>query len=277
MSHRAELADFLRARRAELAPEDVGLSTGPRRRTAGLRREEVAQLAGVSVSWYTWLEQGRPINASIDVLDALARTLRLDPAQRDHLLALGGHPVRRPGDPHRQDVPDAIKRLLATLEPTPAYVLGPRWDFLAWNRAQVRLFPKLLDLPDPERNLVWIVFADPDARHLIGDWEREARRVLSQFRADTVAMRDDPAINELIERLLQCSELFARWWPRHDVAGFESRQRVFHHPTAGELVFEQEQLIPAGEPELRIIVHLPCGDDDSTDRLAATPGPGAGA
>lgn len=269
----ADLAEFLRARRAALAPADVGLAPGGRRRTAGLRREEVAILAGVSVSWYTWLEQGRPIKASRDVLDALARALRLDPVEHDHLVALAGHPLRRPVTPGHDEAPAPLRRLLDALAPCPAYVLGPRWDFLAWNTPMARLFPPLATLPAEERNLVWVVFADPYARSLIGDREVEARRILSLFRAEVVPYADDPAVRRLVERLREASPEFAAWWPRHDVGGFEARLRRFHHPEAGLLVFEQEQLVPAGEPDLRVVVHLGVAGDDSCERLARVPGP----
>ena len=268
MRKRADLADFLRARRAALHPEDVGLPAGSRRRTAGLRREELAMLAGVSVSWYTWLEQGRPINASLDVLEALARALRLDPVEHDHLLALAGHPMRRAIDSGRDGCPSAVVRLLRVLEPAPAYVLGPRWEMLAWNRSFAKLFPDVETLPDDERNLVWILFGNANARRLKGEWEAEARRTLSQFRAETVPLRDDAEVAALVDRLLAVSEEFRDWWPRHDVAGFETHRRVFHHPTAGRLEFETQQLVPAGEPDLRITVHLPIDGDDSAGRLA---------
>src|SRR3954447_18398858 len=171
MARRADLAAFLRARRAAVRPEDVGLPGGGRRRTQGLRREEVALLAGVSVSWYTWLEQGRPINASLDVLDALARALHLDAVEREHLIVLVGYPARLPIAPGRDVVSGAIERLLDALEPAPAYVLGPRWDFLGWNRSFMVLFPAVAELPPEERNLVWVLFANAQARELVGEWE----------------------------------------------------------------------------------------------------------
>jgi transcriptional regulator with XRE-family HTH domain len=269
VSRRADLSEFLRARRNALRPQDVGLEPGARRRTVGLRREEVALLAGVSVSWYTWLEQGRPINASLDVLDSLARVLRLDPVEREHLLMLAGLPARRPLTPGRDAVPESIVRLLDVLEPSPAYVLGPRWDFLAWNRPLERLYPAVATVPVEERNLVWAIFMEPSLRELIVGWEGEARRVLSQFRAESVAIADDPAVESLVERLTEESAEFAEWWPRHDVAGFETHRRTFAHPTAGTLVFEQQQLVPAGEPDLRIVVHLPIDGDDSAARISA--------
>lgn len=267
VDRRSDLADFLRQRRAALAPSDVGLVGGARRRITGLRREEVAHLAGVSVSWYTWLEQGRPINASLDVLHALARALRLDPIEVDHLVALSGHPVRRRVAPGHDTAPEGVVELLNALDPCPAYVLGPRWDVLAWNKAQELLYPAFARLRPPDRNLVWVVFVEPDARQLIGDWEAEARRVLSQFRADITPIRDDPAVLNLIDRLTAASAEFAAWWPRHDVGGFSERVRTFHHPIAGALRFRTEQLIPAGEPDLRIVVHLGLQGDDSVPRL----------
>lgn len=266
-SRRADLADFLRQRRAALDPAAIGLTPGSRRRTAGLRREEVAHLAGVSVSWYTWLEQGRPINASVDVLNALGRALRLDAVETDHLLLLAGHPARRAVAPGVDVAPAGVVDLLDALLPCPAYVLGPRWDVLAWNAAQERLYPSFATLQPPSRNLVWVVFAEPDARSLIGDWEAEARRVLSQFRAETTPRRDDPEVVDLVDRLQAASAEFSEWWPRHDVGGFAERVRHFHHPVAGDLRFRHEQLIPAGEPDLRIVVHLGIAGDDSLERL----------
>lgn len=271
MHRRADLGEFLRARRDALAPEDVGLPRGARRRARGLRREEVALLAGVSVSWYTWLEQGRPINPSLDVLDALARVLRLDPVEHAHLVALAGHPGRRPpatGDGGRP-APASLLQVLALVEPAPAYLLDSRWDFLAWNAPMAALYPSLTRLGPGERNLVWAVFADPEARTLVGDWEGEARRVLSQFRAETLPLRDDPALRALVARLMEASAEFAAWWPRHDVAGFETHRRVFEHARAGRLVFEQQQLVAAGAPDLRLVVHVPVAGDDSVTRLAA--------
>ena len=252
---RADLAEFLRTRREALDPTSVGLPPAGRRRTSGLRREEVATLAGVSVSWYTWLEQGRRINPSREVLDALARTLRLDPIEHAHLLALADRTSLRPPG-HASFVPDSIRDLLAHLDPAPAYVLGPRWDILAWNAAQERMYPAIATLGEADRNLVWAVFAEPSARDLIGDWEDEARRVLSQFRAETTPIRDDPAVVALIARLHRASPEFAAWWPRHDVAGFEHRMRTFHTPD-GVRTYRYQQLLPAGEPDLRIVVHLP--------------------
>jgi len=269
VARRADLAAFLRARRAAVAPEDVGLEPGPRRRTPGLRREEVALLAGVSVSWYTWLEQGRPINASIDVLDALARALRLDAVERAHLLELAGHATRQPIELGRSTCPRGVLELLRTLEPAPAFALGPTWDMIAWNDAFAALFPPIATLPADECNLVWLLFANDEVRALNGAWESEARRVLSQYRAEVTPMRDDQAVATLVARLQDVSEEFREWWPQYDVAAFETHRRVFNHPRAGRLEFETEQLVPVAAPDIRVVVHLPVDGDDSAARLAA--------
>jgi transcriptional regulator with XRE-family HTH domain len=265
---REELAAFLRARRNALSPHEVGLPVGRARRTPGLRREEVALLAGVSVTWYTWLEQGRRINVSADVLEALARALRLDEAGRHHLLTLA---VRQPSSVVDEvtDAPDALVRLIAAMEPAPAYVLGSRWEILAWNQAQARLSPQLERLEAPHRNLLWVIFADPAARSLLVDWPAQARRILAEFRAGTATLRDDPRVSALVDDLLGRSEEFAAWWPQLDVAQFQTRLRAYRHPRAGDLVFEYQQLTPSEWPSLRVCVQLPVPGDDSAERLAA--------
>jgi transcriptional regulator with XRE-family HTH domain len=268
MTRRDELAAFLRAHRDALAPTDVGLPVGRSRRTKGLRREEIAMLAGVSVTWYTWLEQGRPINASVDVLSALARAMRLDEAARQHLLTLA---MRTPLEPIEtvEHAPDALVRLITSMEPAPAYVLGPRWDFLAWNRPQSLLYPMIDRLAEEDRNLLWVVFAEPNARRLLADWADQARRIMAEFRSSTAALRNDSQYIDLIERLVVASPEFADWWPQLDVAQFQTRLRRYLHPRAGNLVFEYQQLTPSEWPGLRVVCQLPVPGDDSAERLAA--------
>jgi len=268
MHRRDELAAFLRARREALRPEDVGLPAGRARRTPGLRREEIALLAGVSVTWYTWLEQGRPINASVDVLEALARSLRLDDAERHHLLTLA---TRTPGEPvpDVDDAPDALVRLIESMNPAPAYVLGPRWEYLAWNRAQALLYPTIEQLSPEDRNLLWVVFAEPNARALMTDWPDQARRIMAEFRAGTAGLRTDPKVVALVERLRVASPEFAQWWAQLDVAQFQTRVRHYRHPRAGDLAFEYQQLTPSEWPTLKVVCQLPLPGDDSAERLAA--------
>lgn len=223
-------------------------------------------LAGVSLTWYTWLEQGRRINASDDVLAAIGRALKLDEAGIEHLLAIAqpsSAPVEAP-----QEAPTALVRLIEALEPAPAYVLGPRWEFLAWNAAQSRLYPRIVELDGIERNLLWVLFGDPATQDLIVDWDIHARQALAEFRAGTSTLRGDPDFAELVERLHAVSDDFARWWREHDVSGFETRIRRFRHPAAGELTFEYQQLAPLEWPSLRVNCQLPVPGDDSAERLA---------
>ncbi len=265
--HRAELAEFLRARRDAVLPEQVGLPRGAgHRRTPGLRREEVALLAGVSLTWYTWLEQGRRINASHDVLAAIGRALRLDEAGLEHLMALAqptSSPIAAP-----QEAPTALVRLIASMEPAPAYVLGPHWEFLAWNGAQARLYPMITSLEGVECNLLRVLFADRGTRDLIVDWDIHARQALAEFRAATTARRNDPEFTELVGKLQADSVEFAAWWAEHDVAQFETRLRRFRHPVAGLLTFEYQLLTPVEWPSLRVACQLPVPGDDSAERLA---------
>ncbi|MBI4884711.1 MAG: helix-turn-helix domain-containing protein [Actinobacteria bacterium] len=268
MNRREELAAFLRTRREALLPNDVGLPAGRARRTPGLRREEIALLAGVSVTWYTWLEQGRPINASIDVLEALARSLRLDDAQRQHLLALATRTSGEP-TPEIEDAPDALVRLIESMNPAPAYVLGPRWEFLAWNRSQSRLYPMIDRLAPENRNLLWVIFAEPTARELVTDWNVQARRILAEFRAGTASLRTDPKVIALVKHLHAASAEFTSLWAQVDVAQFQTRVRHYHHPRAGDLAFEYQQLTPSEWPGLKVVCQLPVPGDDSAERLAA--------
>ncbi len=223
-------------------------------------------LAGVSVTWYTWLEQGRRINASDDVLLAIGRALGLDDAGQTHLLALtepGTATVEAP-----TEAPSALVRLLDALMPAPAYVLGPHWEFVAWNAAQERLYPRLGDLDGVHRNLLWVLFADPATRDLIVDWDIHARQALAEFRSATSSVRHDPAMVELVSALSEASDTFATWWQEHDVSGFETRLRRFRHPVAGELTFEYQQLTPAEWPSLRVVAQLSVPGDDAAERLA---------
>ena len=165
-------------------------------------------------------------------------------------------------------MPSALRRLIETFEPAPAYVLGPHWEFAAWNAAEARLYPPLDRLDGVERNLIWVLFAHPAVRQLIVDWDIHARQALAEFRAATIAVRRDPEMVDLVDRLSAVSDEFRTWWPEHDVARFETRLRRFNHPRAGLLTFEYQQLTPSEWPSLRVVVQLPLPGDDSAQRLA---------
>jgi transcriptional regulator with XRE-family HTH domain len=265
---RAELADFLRRRRASITPDDVGLPNGGRRRTPGLRREEVAQLAGVGTTWYTWLEQGRDVRASLEVLEAIARALRLTHAERTHLILLGRGEDPPPCKQPAERVSPTLKRLINNLGPNPAYVLGRRWDYLAWNEAAAALFGDYASVPRAARNHVWLTFMDPPRREMFSDWERSARLLVAKFRADSARHLGDPEFEELIHALRQSSPEFCRAWKKHEVSrGGEGRKEI-HHPEEGLMVFEMAVFNPQESPDQRLVLYSPVPEHDTPAKLA---------
>ena len=262
-----ELAEFLRSRRARLLPADVGLPPGARRRTPGLRREEVADLAGIGTTWYTWLEQGRDIRVSADVLDNLARALRLTPDERAHLFRVAHRqPPPRALAPWEEASPSA-RRLLATFGGAPAYIMGRRWDLLAWNAAATAVFGDFEALPDGERNMVRLIFTDGELRRRFVDWEGTARGVLALFRADRGRYADDPWFAEVIDDLRRVSPEFGRWWPRHDVRERAAERKEVEHPVVGRLVLEPTTLQLAGSSDLKLVVYAPLPEEDTARKL----------
>jgi transcriptional regulator with XRE-family HTH domain len=264
---RGELGAFLRSRRDRLAPEAVGLPPAPRRRAPGLRREEVAQLAGVGITWYTWLEQGRPINASAAVFDALARALRLDRHERAHLFALAGH-ADHVGVHEPDAVPAPVREVLDGLDPVPARVVSTRWDVLAYNRAEAAVMGDYALRPPEERNILWLLFCDPVLRERIPAWEDDAAYVLALFRAAMADHVGEPAWRDLVSTLSGRSEDFRRMWARHDVTGPAPRVKRIRHPEAGLLRFGLATLLVADLPGARMTVHTP--SDDATRAALAT-------
>lgn len=263
---RGELGAFLRNRRARLAPTDVGLAAGQRRRTPGLRREEVAQLAGVSPTWYTWLEQARNVRPSAQVADSLAQALRLDSAERAHLFQLARGEIVAP-ERSVEDVSPAVRRLVAHLGPNPAWITGRRGDLLAWNRAAMAVFGDYSGLAEGRRNLVWLVFTDPHLRTLLIDWEQSARHLLAQLRAASARAPGDPSFRALIDELRQVSPEFRRWWQRHDVTGLAEGRKELDHPTMGRMVFEHADFQAAEAPELRLVLYSPHPEADTPAKL----------
>jgi transcriptional regulator with XRE-family HTH domain len=252
------LGDFLRAQRARLTPASLGLGAGGRRRTPGLRREEVAQACGMSATWYTWLEQGRDVSASPEALAALAAALQLTPAERAYLFELAGK--RDPAAPAAaesdgMDVPPALAAAVAAIG-VPAYVLDRRWTARSWNAPAQRLFLGWLDQGE-DKNLLRYVFLNPTARKVIPDWPQRARRVLAEFRAESSRHLDDPALLALIEELRRRSPLFARGWSAHEVVERAGGERSFEHPRAGRLAYEQIVFTLATRPDFKLVVLTP--------------------
>jgi transcriptional regulator with XRE-family HTH domain len=264
IARRKELADFLRSRRARLGPEDVGLPNGLRRRTPGLRREEVAQLAGVGVTWYTWLEQGREISVSRQVLEAICRALRLDAAERVHLNTLAGIDVQ-PVPAQLDTVPPAVQAMLDELDPCPAYVVNARYDVVAWNRAEAALVCDFGRLPSADRNILWLMFTDPAWRRLLIDWEHDAAWVAAQFRAAMARHVGESHWTGLVERLREASDDFREMWQRHEVAAPVSKTKRYVHPLEGLVTLNAVSLRLSEAPDCRVVACIPA---DAASRAA---------
>lgn len=254
-NRRRTLGDFLRAHRTRLAPEHVGLATTGRRRTPGLRREEVAQLADISATWYIRIEQGRDVSPSAPTLDRIARALRLTAAERAHLFTLADRL-----DPDTETTgggEDRIESLRAAVlaMAVPAYILDRRWKARAWNRPAASLFSEWLSRPDT--NLLRYVFLDPDAHSFIVDWADRARRLVAECRAELARQSDDDEARQLISDLRHGNSDFRHWWDEQHVLDPEGGERRFLHPSEGPLAFEQVNFLPTTAPGFRMVMLLP--------------------
>jgi transcriptional regulator with XRE-family HTH domain len=265
---RAELGEFLKARRARLSPDDFGMPPGSRRRTPGLRREEVALLAGVGVTWYTWLEQGRQINASTQVLDAVARTLRLDRAEREHLYRLAEATPLRTERP-RPAIPDSIREILQSLDPLPASLINSRFDILLANEASEELFWEWHTMPCVHKNTLWCCVTEPAARGKFPEYEGHVRYLVARLRSAYGRHVGDPDWEEDIRRLASLSREFADLWSRHEVADCEPRTLTYLHPQAGPLSLAVSELDLPLMPGARVVVYTP-RDEDTRSRMPLT-------
>lgn len=263
-----ELADFLRTRRARLTPEEVGLPRGSRRKTPGLRRTEVAQLVGVSVDWYTWLEQGRAITPSTQVLERLVQTLRLDANERTHLFLLAQQQPPPPLLLEPEIVSPALQRFLHQFGTRPAFVSGRRWDVLAWNDAGCALFGDFRQRTAPrERNTIWGIFTHPLSRQFVVNWEEDARWLLAQFRSTCGRYPGDVQLTELIHDLQLSSPEFRAWWPNHEVLGGQEGRKMLNHPQVGYLLFERLTFQVFETPDLKVTVYTPMEEADTPRKM----------
>jgi transcriptional regulator with XRE-family HTH domain len=261
-ARRKELAAFLQVIRRRSQPADFGFSPGMRRRTAGLRREEAAQIAGISTTWYTWIEQGREINISADALGRLAANLRLTRSERAYLFELAGRRDPRGGPAGSDGAPPRRIELLAGIG-IPAYLMGRYWDMLGWNAAAAGLFTGWLDAPragEAPPNLLRFVFLDARARSFLVDWDVRARRIAAEFRADCRNRLDDPALLRLVGELAAASSEFAHFWKQHDVLERQGGERRFLHPLRGPLRYQQATLRPDEHEHLKLVMLRPEGE-----------------
>jgi transcriptional regulator with XRE-family HTH domain len=259
---RAELADFLRTRRAALRPESAGLRATLRRRTPGLRREEVAELANLSVALYTWLEQGRDVPVSARAIDAIADALQLSPSERMHVQRL-----IRPGQGElREEISPALRRLAVSLRSHPLFVLNHAWDIVLHNDAAHAVFDH--DKDDARPNMLISVFTECRFRALFDDWEMIAQGLIEQFRLDYAIYADDARSQAVVETLLAESELFRTLWEQHRVREFPQGIREIRHPVAGTLVLEPTVYAVIESPGLRVMLFTPY-DASTTQRIEA--------
>jgi transcriptional regulator with XRE-family HTH domain len=261
---RTELAAFLRSRRGRITPADVGMPGGLRRRTPGLRREEVAQLAGVGITWYTWLEQGRPINVSVQVLEAIARTLRLDQTEYEHLFRLAGVPSVTVPPAHDRLEPQ-VQAVLDAIRDLPAAVMNSRYDVLAWNAAYAAMWPRV-GQGTWGTNLLWSSFVTPHCCSAFVNAEQELPQMVATFRTSFGRHLGEPAWTELIQRLSAASSEFEEMWAAQDVALPTTRVKIFRHAAVGEVRMSVVSFAVLATPETRMAVYTPA-DAESRERL----------
>ena len=263
-----ELGDFLRTRRERLTPEEVGLPRGSRRKTPGLRRTEVAQLVGVSVDWYTWLEQGRSITPSTQVLERLVQTLCLDASERSHLFLLAHQQPPPTLLLEPEIVSPALQHFLDQFGVRPAFVSGRCGDILAWNDAGCAIFGDYSQMTAPrERNPIWRIFTEPLSRQYIVNWEDDARYLLAQFRSSYARHPGDAQMTELIHDLQLRSPEFRAWWPVHEVQAGQEGRKTLNHPQVGHLLFERLTFQVFDTPDLKVTVYTPLEETDTPRKL----------
>ncbi|MFF0781364.1 helix-turn-helix transcriptional regulator [Streptomyces sp. NPDC003720] len=265
---RAELADFLRTRRLALQPEEVGLPPRTSRRTPGLRREDVADLAGISSCWYSQLEQARDIRVSDHVLNSLAGALRLNGEEHDYLLTLASEDGRTSATVPTNGVPPTLQRILDSQLPHPAFALGPRFNILAWNQARTVVYGDLAATTPSHRHLLRLFFSD-HMRELIQNWEPSARSILAEFRSATGLYVHEPWFTTLVHELSECSADFRAWWRQHEIGRQRVTTREVRHPLVGRMMLEETALLVDDRSGRRVILETPQPGTGTEDKLTA--------
>ena len=266
VAQRVQLSEFLKSCRARLPPAAVGLPHGGRRRTPGLRREDVAALAGLSATWYTWLEQGRDVRASDRILENLSRTLRLSAEERDYLFALAQNRSAPLRAERVDEVPESVKRTLNALN-VPAEVITPRWDVIYWNQMVKRCFRDYGALPPNRRNLFRILMTSPEYQEDPVEYEAMARRITAKLRVDYSQAAGDPAFDELIEEMSQVSPMFFQLWRSPEIRSRSEGVHLLKHPQLGGIMFEHTSYVVEGVPSLRVVIFAP-HDAESAAKIA---------
>jgi len=262
-----ELGQFLRSRRERIKPSEHMLQSHPRRRTSGLRREEVADEAGIGVTWYTWLEQGRDIRVSPEVLRRLSRALRLDREETHHIFRLAGIGVPEEAPPLPALVKPSLQRVLDAMEYIPAYVHNARWDRIAWNAAALALMGDFAHDPPEQRNTVWRTFLSSEVRDYAEDWEHFARIVIAEFNASVSQQFDDPWLIDFIDDLSARSPAFRDLWQQREINPRQEEVTRINHKTAGRLHLERSIFQIPYEPSLSLVIFTPLSVNGTPERV----------
>ena len=258
-----ELGDFLKTRRARILPSQVGLSEGLRRRTPGLRREEVAYLAGIGLTWYTWLEQGRSIQVSTEVIESLSRVLMLDKEERVHIYTLARQVPPADIPLYQGTVSPILQHVLDNLTLSPSFIMDTRWNIIAWNKAASVVFVDYSKINAHERNMVWMMFTNSNYKQLFIDWEFHAQGMLARFRSTCGQFIEDPWLLKFIEDLKNESKEFNLWWSKHDVQRKSEVYKKLNHPIVGTMVFEFSSFDISDNSSLKMIVNTPFSETDT--------------
>ena len=262
-----ELGDFLKTRRAKILPSQVGLPKGTPRRTPGLRREEVASLSGIGLTWYTWIEQGRPIQVSTQVLESLARNLMLDKQETIHLYTLAGQAPPTSFPSYNESVNPMLQHVLDSLEFSPSMIMDARWNVIAWNKAASKLSLDYSKIDIYKRNLLRIMFTNEEFKKTFTDWSSVAQGMVARFRTVYSKFIDDPWIEEFVNELKSESKEFDLWWSMHNVKTADNRFKTIIHPVLGKLDFEETSLLVADNTSLIMNVFTPLAGTDTKEKI----------
>lgn len=262
-----ELADFLKTRRAKILPSQAGISSTTRRRTPGLRREEVAQLAGIGLTWYTWLEQGRAIHVSAQVIESLSNVLLLDKQERIHLYLLANQPCPIDIPEHQGTVSPILQHVLDSLVLCPSIIADQRWNVVAWNRAASLVLGDFSSMNVRKRNIVWAMFTDIRFKELYIDWEKHAKSLLGRFRLSCGKYIEDSWLNQFVDELKAQSVEFDQWWPLHEIQDDSGVYKQLNHPVAGRLDFESSSFNVPDYSGYKMFVHVPLSGTDTGDKI----------
>ncbi len=265
-TQRAQLSEFLKSCRGRLSPQAMGLPPGGRRRTPGLRREDVAALAGLSATWYTWLEQGRDVRASDRVLESLSRTLRLSAEERDYLFSLAQNRPAPLQAARIEELPDSVRRTLDALN-VPAEVITPRWDVIYWNDMVRRCFRDYGAMEPDRRNLIRILMTSPEYQEDPEEFASMARRITAKLRVDYSQAAGDPSFDALIEEMSEASPTFRELWRSPEIRTRSEGVHLLRHPQLGGITFEHTSYVVEGVPSLRVVIFAP-HDAESARKIA---------